>query len=47
MAYLSHPGYHKGLRFTVTLDEFKVFTEGLISDFERIMATLEGLNDNT
>lgn len=38
MAYLNHSGYHTGFRFTVTLDEFKRFTEGLRADFEGIIA---------
>jgi hypothetical protein len=44
MAYLNHSGYHKGFRFTVTLDEFKSFTEGLKCEFNSIMATLEDGN---
>lgn len=40
MGYLNHSGYHTGFRFTVTLDEFREFTDGLRSEYENIILNL-------
>jgi len=40
MGYLNHSGYHTGFRFTVTLYEFRKFTDGLRSEFDSIIASL-------